>query len=153
MNINSKRQPGQRGQRRPASHHFDMSISVEAPPKLMQSLQPPTQIAVRAPLREHLERLRAEADDALRSRPLNHDQVIHTRIMAWVGCMSPEQRNRRFTLIEVERLAGLVGKRGGNAAHHEVARALRSIGFVTGRDWSSAGRNRRFWKLADARGS
>ena len=59
--------------------------------------------------------------------------------------MTPEQRNRRFTLEEIERLAGLVGKFGGRAAHHHIALSLWAIGFSPCRDWTSAGRNKRYW--------
>lgn len=52
--------------------------------------------------------------------------------------MTPDQRSRRFSTEEVERLAGLVGKHGGRAAHHHIALALRSAGFSPCRDWTVA---------------
>jgi hypothetical protein len=62
--------------------------------------------------------------------------------------MAPEQRTRRFSVDEVERLASLVGKHGGRAAHHHIAQALRAMGFQPCRDWTIAGRNKRFWKFS-----
>lgn len=70
------------------------------------------------------------------------------QIAAWCASMSPEERKRRFSLAEVEKLAGLVGKHGGHAAHHYIAQALRAVGFQPCRDWTNAGRNKRFWKLS-----
>jgi hypothetical protein len=62
--------------------------------------------------------------------------------------MAPEQRTRRFSVDEVERLASLVGKNGGRPAHHHIAQALRAMGFQPCRDWTIAGRNKRFWKFS-----
>jgi hypothetical protein len=61
--------------------------------------------------------------------------------------MTPEQLSRRFKTEEIERLAGLVGKHGGHPAHHHIAQVLRAVGFVSCRDWTVAGRNRRYWKF------
>jgi hypothetical protein len=109
-------------------------------------LQPPTSGPV--PLRVQLEQLRSAAQKTIHTLPPNHANRIGDRIRSWVNSMSPEQRIRRFSVDEVERLAGLVGKHGGRAAHHHIAHALRASGFQSCRDWTTAGRNKRFWKFS-----
>lgn len=114
--------------------------------KSKASVQPPT--SARSPLRAHLEQLRAAAQKTMRKLPANQANLMGERIWLWVNSMSPEQRTRRFSVDEVERLAGLVGKHGGRAAHHHIAHALRAVGFQPCRDWTIAGRNKRFWKYS-----
>ena len=111
-------------------------------------MQPPTFIASHLPLRVHLERLRAAAQTVRTEQAAqNHLQTMRDQLTEWVASMNPEQRQRRFTIEEVERLAGLTGKHGGRAAHRHIAHALHRIGFIHLRDWSVAGRNRRFWQF------
>lgn len=110
------------------------------------NVQPPT--SVRAPLRLHLEQLRQATQRATYTRPPSQTDLFRDLIKRWASAMTPEQRSRRFSTEEVERLAGLVGKHGGRAAHHHIALALRSAGFSPCRDWTVAGRNRRYWKLS-----
>ena len=111
-------------------------------------LQPPTSTPSDAPLRIRLERLRAAAQAGPTSpRVPSHQAKLHAQLVDWLASMTPDQRRRRFTLDEVERLAGLIGKRGGRAAHHHIAQVLRRLGFAHRRDWSAAGRNRRFWQF------
>jgi len=109
-------------------------------------MQPPTYIGI--PLRMRLEQLRNTAQKNRQSMPsINSNQLVD-RISLWINSMAPEQRKRRFSIDEVERLAGLVGKSGGSAAHHQIAQALRALGFQPCRDWTNAGRNKRFWKYS-----
>lgn len=110
------------------------------------SAQPPT--SIRSPLRAHLEQLRGEAQKRIHTLPPDQATQLRDTIRSWVHSMAPEQRNRRFSIEEVERLAGLVGKHGGHAAHHHIAQALRAVGFQPCRDWTIAGRNKRFWKFS-----
>lgn len=114
--------------------------------KSRASVQPPT--SARSPLRAHLEQLRAAAQKTMHTLPANQVNLMGERIWSWVNSMSPEQRTRRFSVDEIERLAGLVGKHGGRAAHHHIAHALRAVGFQPCRDWTIAGRNKRFWKYS-----
>lgn len=109
-------------------------------------MQPPTYIG--SPLRMRLEQLRSTAQKNRQTMPsINSNQLID-RISLWINSMAPEQRKRRFSIDEVERLAGLLGKYGGPAAHHQIAQALRALGFQPCRDWTKAGRNKRFWKFS-----
>lgn len=111
-------------------------------------MQPPTYKPVRTSLREQLERLRTTARATYAApRVPHHLPTLHARLAEWLESMPPDQRRRRFTLDEVERLAGLMGKHGGRAAHHHIAQVLRRLGFAHRRDWSAAGRNRRFWQF------
>lgn len=111
--------------------------------KAKTTVQPPTS----ASLRLHLEQLRRTAQRGTYTRPPSQTDRLRSQIKTWCESMSPEQRSRRFTTEEIERLAGLVGKHAGRAAHHHIALALRSVGFTPCRDWTVAGRNRRFWKF------
>jgi hypothetical protein len=114
--------------------------------KSKTSGQPPT--STHSPLRTHLEQLRNSAQKTIHTLPPNQANLMSDRIRSWVYSMSPEQRTRRFSVDEVERLAGLVGKHGGRAAHHHIAHALRTSGFQPCRDWTISGRNKRFWKFS-----
>ena len=108
-------------------------------------MQPPTY--THTPLRARLEQLRHAAQRGTYTRPPSQTDWLRSQIKTWCESMSQEQRSRRFTTEEIERLAGLMGKHGGRAAHHHIALALRSVGFTHCRDWTVAGRNRRFWKF------
>jgi hypothetical protein len=114
--------------------------------KSKTSVQPPT--STHSPLRAHLEQLRHAAQKPIHTLPQNRAILMSDRIRSWVYSMSPEQRTRRFSVDEVERLTGLVGKHGGRVAHHHIAHALRAAGFQPCRDWTTAGRNKRFWKFS-----
>ncbi len=46
---------------------------------------------------------------------------------------------------EVMVLAGLKGRYREHASARYTGEALRRCGFVTKRDWTTAGRNKRFW--------
>ena len=109
-------------------------------------MQPPT--SAHSPLRLHLEQLHRSVQRGTYTRPPSQTEQFRSLINRWSETMTPEQRSRRFSTEEVERLAGLVGKNGGRAAHHHIALALRSAGFSPCRDWTVAGRNRRYWKLS-----
>ncbi len=109
-------------------------------------MQPPTFTQV--PLRAQLQQLREIAQNGLSTKPLQHSEILREQIKMWCESMTPDQLARRFTTEEIERLAGLGGKHCGRAAHHQIAQALRALEFKPCRDWTVAGRNRRFWKYA-----
>ena len=109
------------------------------------SMPPPTY--THAPLRKKLESLKQSTLHNTQTQRTSHQDRLRIQIKAWSESMTPEQRTRHFTTVEVERLAGLVGKHGGRAAHHHVAMALWAVGFKHCRDWTVAGRNRRYWKF------
>jgi hypothetical protein len=109
-------------------------------------MQPPTNLGL--PLRVQMEQLRKTAHHDQITKPVRHSERLREQIKTWSQTMTPEQLARRFTTEEIERLAGLVGKNCGRAAHHHIAQALRALGFQPCRDWTIAGRNRRFWKYS-----
>jgi ABC-type hemin transport system substrate-binding protein len=108
-------------------------------------MQPPTSNSV--PLRIQLAQLKQASVEAVRVKHQSHRDKLRDQIKAWSESMTPEQRNRRFSTEEIERLAGLKGKTGGRTAHHHIAMALREVGLKPYRDWTVAGRNRRYWKI------
>lgn len=113
--------------------------------KSKPSLQPPTS----APLRVRLEQLKLATKQNAKVKPPSQSELIVARLKAWVETMSPLEQRRPFTTEEVERLAGLAGKQGGRPACHHIAAALRAVGFKPCRDWTVAGRNKRYWKLLE----
>jgi hypothetical protein len=108
-------------------------------------MQPPTY--KQATLRYRLEHLRQVAQRTANVRTPTQVDRFCEQLNTWSQSMTPDQRTRRFTTEEIACLAGLVGKHGGRAAHHQIAVALRATGFNPYRDWSVEGRNRRFWKF------
>ena len=106
-------------------------------------MQPPT--CKTLPLRIQLAQLRQAAAESVGINHQGQTDKLSDQIKTWSESMTPEQRKRRFTMEEIERLAGLVGKLGKGAAHHHIAQSLRAIGFDSRRDWTAAGRNKRYW--------
>jgi hypothetical protein len=123
----------------PQQHGNDMTA------KTGKQVQPPTSSA--GNLRLYLEQLRKNSKSGAYTRHTSQTDRLRDRIIHWTESMTPELRSRRFTTEEIESLAGLIGKNGGRAAHHQIALALRSVGFKPCRDWTLAGRNRRYWKF------
>lgn len=105
----------------------------------------------RAPLREQMARLMQMVETQSAAKPpseqtaLSHN--LRIEIERWLISMTPAERARRFTTAEIIALAQLKGKTGTVPAAHTVSQALRSMGFMHCRDWTAAGRNRRYWKL------
>ena len=106
-------------------------------------MQPPT--CKTLPLRIQLAQLKQASAEAIRVNHQSQTDRLSNQIKTWSESMTPEQRKRRFTMEEIERLAGLVGKLGRGAAYHHIAQSLRAIGFSPCRDWTAAGRNKRYW--------
>lgn len=106
-------------------------------------MQPPT--CKTLPLRIQLAQLRQAAAESVGINHQSQTDKLSDQIKTWSESMTPEQRKRRFTMEEIERLAGLMGKFGGRAAHHHIAQSLLAIGFDSRRDWTAAGRNKRYW--------
>lgn len=68
-------------------------------------------------------------------------------ITAWLATLSPAQRTRRYTLDEVTLLAKLQGRGAHPPPWWAVGPACHRAGMVNRRDWTRAGRNRRYWSL------
>lgn len=102
-------------------------------------------------LREAVHRLALEAATASRPQPHTHAVIgsipdgYVTQILNWSQRLTPAQLGRRYSIEEVMALAGLKGRYRERASVRYTGEALRRCGFVTMRDWTTAGRNKRFW--------
>lgn len=109
--------------------------------------QPPF---VKAPLYTRIEALKAEARDQI--RPITHvtlDQAksLYEGVKAWSQSLTPDQLNKRYSTLEVIRLAKLTGRYRELPALQQVAHALRLNGFDHKRSWTNDSRNQRYWKF------
>lgn len=66
-----------------------------------------------------------------------------TEIREWYESMAPAGRQRRFTLDEI--CIRFQGRYRDRPAFRVIAAAMRRLGWSEGRDWTKAGRNRRYW--------
>lgn len=103
-------------------------------------------------LRETVDRLKAEAISsrscsvyALPKESIADEYV--ERIQTWISTLPPVQRCRQFTITEVIALATLPGHFRPNASLRYTGEALRRCGFKQQRDWTAAGRNKRYWQF------
>ena len=103
------------------------------------------------PLREQLEQLREQSQTKVEFKPVASEgsqQIVDeytTLIRNWQDQVTPIQRLRLFTIDELIRLANLSGRFRVHASHRYTGEALRRCGFKQKRDWSAAGRNKRYW--------
>ena len=68
-----------------------------------------------------------------------------TQIKNWVQRLTPAQLGRGFSMEEVMTLAKLKGRYREQASVRYTGEALRRCGFKQKRDWTTAGRNKRYW--------
>ena len=117
-------------------------------PQRIINPQPPV---IGANLRDAVNRLAREATAIATPQPYAHaatDSIPDgyvTQIMNWSQRLTPAQLGRRYSMEEVMTLAGLKGRYRDHASVRYTGEALRRCGFVTKRDWTSAGRNKRYW--------
>ena len=111
-------------------------------------LQPPV---IGATLRESVNRLVREATATTSMSPDTHvatgpiaDGYV-TQITNWTQRLTPVQLGRCFSMEEVMALAGLKGRYRDHASVRYTGEALRLCGFKQKRDWTAAGRNKRYW--------
>ena len=103
------------------------------------------------PLREQLDQLREQTLGSAKSGPFVEkkcQQIVDeytTLIRNWQDQATPIQRLRLFTIDELIRLANLSGRFRVHASHRYTGEALRRCGFKQKRDWTAAGRNKRYW--------
>jgi hypothetical protein len=116
----------------------------------MQPPQPGANTLTYTPLRDQLAQLKVFAESAPKSVGIQcgPDRLV-SEISAWLKTMSLQQQSRKFTIDEVVALARLTGAYQLSPAKREVALALRTLGFQPCRDWTRAGRNRRYWSRSD----
>ena len=105
------------------------------------------------PLREQLEQLSEQSQNKVDFKPVASEgsqQIVDeytTLIRNWQDQVTPIQRLRLFTIDELIRLANLSGRFRVHASHRYTGEALRRCGFKQKRDWSAAGRNKRYWQI------
>ena len=113
-----------------------------------QEMQPPL---IYRSVREQMEQLRDQARSPVKSNlsPSKRDQKIvdeyTSLIRSWQDQATPVQKLRLFTIDELIRLANLSGRFRVEASHRFTGEALRRCGFKQKRDWTTAGRNKRYW--------
>lgn len=112
------------------------------------TMQPPV---ISAHIRDSVLRLVSESSE--QATCLHHSKkemaaipdCYVTRIMNWSQHLSPAQLSRKYSIQEVMTLACLKGRYRDQASVRYTGEALRRCGFVTKRDWTEAGRNKRYW--------
>jgi hypothetical protein len=103
-------------------------------------------------LRETIDRLKTEAlvvpaTTLLAGSSGNITEEYVERIQIWLDRLPPVQRTRKFSIAEVITLATLPGHYCPSASLRYTGEALRRCGFKQKRDWTAAGRNKRYWLL------
>ena len=106
-------------------------------------------------LRETIDRLKTEASAvqtmAEQARPSgNIAEEYVERIQIWLDRLPPVQRSRKFSISEVITLATLPGHYRPVASLRYTGEALRRCGFKQKRDWTTAGRNKRYGQFIGA---
>ena len=109
--------------------------------------QPPQ---LRPHLREELDRLlrQAASSGSKSSSPRNtcrHELDYVEAISIWFNALAPTVRHRPYKLTEILVLAKLQGRYRDRPAMRVIGDTLRKLGWSEHRDWTRAGRNRRYW--------
>lgn len=103
------------------------------------------------PLREQLDQLREQTLLSAKSGVLlkKETQKIIDEYTSLIRCWQDQathvQRLRLFTIDELIRLTNLSGRYRDQASHRYAGEALRRCGFKQKRNWTRAGRNKRYW--------
>lgn len=117
-------------------------------------MQPPI---IGVNLREAVNRLVQEATATATPTSTPHLQSIKcsitdeyvNQILSWCQKLTPAQLSRSYTLEEIMVLNSLKGRYRDHASSRYTGEAIRQCGFVPKRDWTSAGRNKRYWVKGD----
>ncbi len=110
-------------------------------------MQPPF---IQQPLYKRIQALKDEVQQ-LNQRPITpikpttQPEALYEGVKAWRVSMTPDQLSRRYSSLEVIKLAKLVGKYRELPALQQLAQALRKNGFEHKRAWTNASRNQRYW--------
>jgi hypothetical protein len=104
-------------------------------------------------LRQQIDKIKAQAEVANsipRIRPTNPisliDKYTH-QITEWLESLSPLQKHRKYTLLEIIALSGIVGYYHPRASNQYTGAALRKAGFKSKRVWPAEGPSTRYWYL------
>ena len=129
------------------------SMYTHTPSTLPHSrLQPPV---ISENLREVVNRLAREAtckpaQSPTQTTTVHQPDIYANQITNWTQRLTPAQLSRRYSMEEIMTLAGLKGRYRDHASVRYTGEALRRCGFVTKRDWTTAGRNKRYWIKVEA---
>ncbi len=100
-------------------------------------------------MKHYIHSLRKVSDQLIaeRKQVQHSDQLVseslEIQIKRWWVNLSPVMQQRRFQIFEVA--AQCKGQYRDRPALREIANALRALGWVETRDWTTLGRNRRLW--------
>jgi hypothetical protein len=110
-------------------------------------MQPPF---IQQPLYKRIQTLKNEVQQ-LNQRPITpikpttQPEALYEGVKVWRVSMTPDQLSRRYSSLEVIKLAKLVGKYRELPALQQLAQALRKNGFEHKRSWTNNSRNHRYW--------
>lgn len=100
-----------------------------------------------APMKHYISNLRKVSQETLPKPKHSGNQAewepLDVQIKRWWTNLSPVMQQRPYQITEIA--AQCRGRYRDKPAVREVAVALRVLGWCESRDWSSKGRNRRFW--------
>ena len=113
----------------------------------------PPHFVIKETLRQQIERIKAEAH-AINSRtPVRPTKLVSLtekythQITEWLASLSPLQKQRKYTLLEIIALSGLAGHYRPRASNQYTGAALRRAGFKSKRMWPTEGPSTRYWFL------
>ena len=119
---------------------------------MTEDISPP-HFVLQNSLRQQIERIKAEAIELNVKSPIRPTKPaslidIYThQLTEWVASLSPLQKHRKYTLLEIIALSGLAGHYRPRASNQYTGAALRRAGFKSQRMWPSEGRSTRYWFL------
>ena len=73
------------------------------------------------------------------------DKPLTEQIEALMRTLSPAQRNRSYSMLEL--VSRLQGRYSARPHAMNVGQALRALGWTQRRDWTRSGGGRRYWYL------
>lgn len=95
-------------------------------------------------LREHAARSRAEHERQQAAKRLTQSKLNYPEtVRAWWNAQPPCTHQHPWQLKTIAAAAFASNPRKPSIQH--VAEVLRQLGFTEHRDWTAAGRNRRYW--------
>jgi hypothetical protein len=101
------------------------------------------------PVYLQVQRLKEEAERRNRQPQAKATQTqleyLEDGIKAWMDLLTPDQLERRHTLIEIIELAKLQGRHKKLPQYEQIASVLRKYGFINKRAWTKTSRNKRYW--------
>lgn len=113
------------------------------------NVQPPEKLTayIRDAIADLKRKVEAPEPKAAASAAMPTSARYQNAIERWLATLTPAQRQRRFSMGEIVKLAGVIGINGKPASVQVMGDALHACGFVHKRDWTTAGRNTRYWAL------